>query len=250
MIVISVVRNKSMYEDFFEKNSNYTPDTKFICYDNSTENISIPVRYNTFLNSYDYSREDWFLFIHEDWQLLQKINKKMDKLNKDFIYGVSGCFYNEKDKIKYLYGHIIQSNKDGSKKIKYGLKIPFNRPLIVDTVDCQCFIIHSSLIKRYNLRFDDKLMFDLYSEEFSMNAKENYNIKTKVVPIKCHHYSYGNPTQNYYESIKYLEEKYKNKKHTYATTCSDNLIGKPVKGIKNLDNLQRLKRKLNKIINS
>ena len=111
-------------------------------------------------------------------------------------------------------------------------------------------IVHSSLIKKYNLRFDKNLKFDLYSEDFSINAKENFNIGTKVVPIKCHHYSYGNPTNNFYENLDYLSNKYKNRKNSYATTCSDMLIKETVKGTKNLTIPQRLRRKLNKIRNS
>ena len=249
MITISVVKNFSMYKEFFQDNSCYK-NTKFVFYDNNLENVSIPIRYNDFLKNYDYSVEDWFMFVHEDWKLLQNIEKKLLKLDKSFIYGVCGSFYNRKNKTKYLYGHIIQSQKDGSKKFGYGLYTPFNSIVTVDTVDCQCIIVHSSLIKKYNLKFDENLKFDLYSEDLSMNAKEKFNIETKVVPIKCHHYSYGNPTKDFYESLEYLSKKYENKKNTYATSCSENFIGEFVKRTRNLTIPQRLKRKINKIRNS
>ena len=50
------------------------------------------------------------------------------------------------------------------RRVKTGIK--------VQTFDCQCLIIHSSLINRYKLRFDENLTFDLYVEDFCANANE------------------------------------------------------------------------------
>ncbi len=85
MIVVSVVRDFELYERLVKNNSNYA-DAKFVSFDNSKENLTIPQRYNSFLNAYDYSKPDWFVFCHEDWKLCEQLTFP----SKDAIYGVIG----------------------------------------------------------------------------------------------------------------------------------------------------------------
>ena len=54
---------------------------------------------------------------------------------------------------------------------------------LVDTVDCQCLIVHSDLIKKYHLRFDEHLQFHFYAEEFCIMASEKYNIPSYALSI-------------------------------------------------------------------
>ena len=95
-----------------------------------------------------------------------------------------------------------------------------------DTVDCQCLIVHSSLIQRHKLRFDENLTFDFYVEEFCINASERYDVKLKVIPLKCVHYSGGNITERFYNSVKYVQEKYKTISKCYASTVAHTVIGR------------------------
>jgi hypothetical protein len=52
--VISLVRDFKMYDKLIQTNPN-TKGADFISFDNRPENKPISVRYNEFLNSYDYS---------------------------------------------------------------------------------------------------------------------------------------------------------------------------------------------------
>ncbi len=109
----------------------------------------------------------------------------------------------------------------------------------VGTVDCQCLIVHSSLIEKYNLRFDENLSFDLYTEDFSIYAREHYNIPTKIMQVDCHHYSFGKLTERFANSYKYLQNKYKKTRFAYITTCSLKLIGNGFMGFSPLYELCR-----------
>lgn len=119
MVVISVVRDFDLYEKLVKSNYFYG-NAKFISFDNNNENIGISKRYNSFLESYDFNTEEWFVFVHEDWQLKQNLSKTIKNLDKNFIYGVCGAFYNSKKNSQYLFGQITQSKKMEQKKF-YGV---------------------------------------------------------------------------------------------------------------------------------
>ena len=69
MQVISVVRDFDTYNRLVKGNPFYSARTNFVAFDNRVENQGISKRYNSFLDNYDYSKSDWFLFCHEDWEL-------------------------------------------------------------------------------------------------------------------------------------------------------------------------------------
>ena len=93
---------------------------------------------------------------------------------------------------------------------------------IVDTFDCQCLIVHSTLIGKYSLRFDPSFSFDLYVEDFCINSFEKYGIVSKVLPMKCRHWSHGKLTDRFYSSKSYLGGKYSG---IYTTTAGGAMIG-------------------------
>lgn len=119
-------------------------------------------------------------------------------------------------------GCIRESQKDGSEQIIRGE--PIFSPQEVDTFDCQCLIVHSCLIKEYNLRFDENLTFDLYGEELSIGARENYGIRSCVVPLACQHYSRGRLSQRFTDGIEYLNRKYAGAKRVYANVVSPSML--------------------------
>ena len=210
MQIISVVRDFNMYNQLIKDNPFYPIDTNFICFNNNDENLTIPIRYNSFLESYDYSNEDWFIFCHEDWELKENLEKRLNKLDKNSLYGVIGTSLNWNGHSDYTYGEIENSNKDGSNLIKIG---NYNNELVeVGTFDCQCLIMHSSVVEKYGLRFDKKLTWDLYVEDFCIFARENHNIPSKILQLKCQHYSFGKITERFYKQYTYLQKKYKNAK--------------------------------------
>ena len=210
MIFISVVRDFAMYDRLVRNNPN-NAGAEFVAFDNNVENKTIPVRYNSFLNSYDYSKEAWFVFCHEDFQFLEPVAPKLESLDKGAIYGAFGA----KLRVPGV-GLQIDSNKDGSDMSFRGL--PVSGPTTVDTIDCACLIVHSSLIAKFGLRFDENLTYDLYTEDFGIAAKEEFGIDTKVLPIRTHHYSYGNVVQRFHDQLRYLNDKYADASKVYVTT--------------------------------
>lgn len=225
MQIISVVRDFDMYNRLVKDNPFYPKGAVFTAFDNNKENLTIPIRYNSFLDDYDYSNEDWFVFCHEDWEVKEELEKRLKSLDKNSLYGPIGISFNcQIMSYHRIKGQIKNSHKDGSEKILIGYQVK-NFPE-VGTFDCQCLIVHSSLIKKYKLRFDENLTWDLYVEDFCISARENHAVPSKILQLNCQHYSFGNVTERFYKQHKYLQNKYINSKNTYITVCSDNIIGK------------------------
>ena len=223
MIIISVVRDYEMYNRLVRNNANYPQGTQFINYDNRIENVPIPVRYNTFLEQYDYSNPDWFIFCHEDWELKENIIDKLNKINKNAIYGPIGMGILRIFTAPQFLGSIVHSNKDGTNKENLE-GMPFNDTILCGTLDCMCMIVHSSLIKQYNLRFDATFPFDLYVEDFCINAREKYDIHTKILSVLCQHYSRRSGSDSFYKKLPAIRQKYRHSKHIYASTVHRTVI--------------------------
>src|SRR5574344_2710316 len=85
-------------------------------------------------------------------------------------------------------GRIKQGQNDDNFDVN-GRKLLF--PKDVDCLDCCCMIVHSSLINKYNLLFDENLDWHMYVEDFCYNAQKNYKIKTKAVQFNCYHLGAG-----------------------------------------------------------
>ncbi|MCQ2966099.1 MAG: hypothetical protein MJ250_05105 [Alphaproteobacteria bacterium] len=225
VVMISVVRNFEMYERLVKSNS-FNQKAEFVVFDNNKENIGISARYNSFLENNDYSKDAWFIFCHEDWELKEDISSKLSNLDKNALYGPIGVTFGKFWKLATTKGEITQSDKDGNDISKQGHFVHTNE--VVGTFDCQCLIVHSSLIKKYNLRFDENLLFDLYVEDFCINAREKYDICSKVLQMECQHYSEGNITDRFYKQLKYLRNKYKNVKAIYCTIANASAISRPL----------------------
>ncbi len=223
---ISVVNDYNLYDKYVKNNKyvNMIENVKLIDFDNTITNKYISLRYNEFLNSYDYSKEAWFIFCHSDWELNTDITSLLSGFDKNKIYGPIGCQgdfdITVKGKYSRIYkGECMEISRDGSQQRKTSF-CSFKDPL-VDTLDCQAMLVHSSLINKYNLRFDENLKWDLYIEDFCINSYLKYNIETNVIKIKCCHHSdagFRIPPDSYYEMLEYMKEKYPDK--IFAGTCS------------------------------
>ena len=222
-IIISVVRDWGMYNRCVWHNPNCSFYQK-IYYDNNIENLGIPTRYNDFLDHYDYSKPCWFVFCHEDFQLKQNLNF-LNKLAPDFLYGPIGAKLDlKKDSFGgHVWGQILNSDKNGQHLQRVGFSVP--HPQEVETFDCQCIIVHSSVVKKHHLRFDEQLKFDLYVEDLCIDARENHQLLSKVIPLKCQHYSFGNIQERFWKNLAYLQTKYKKAKARYSTVVCDQTIG-------------------------
>ena len=227
-ILISVVRDEVMYQRIVADNPKLVGYEKRML-DNRKENLGIPTRYNQFLDEYDYTQPAWFVFCHEDMEFLQDLSILCD-VSHDSLYGTIGVTLRRgiRDLTLGLWGREKNSNKDGTGCCWIGR--PVHKPHRVLTFDCQCLIVHSDLVRKHHLRFDEHLTFDLYVEDFCIGASESHGIRSYVIPINCHHYSFGNIQPRFTEQLHYLQEKYKHSRRCYASTVGMYTIGRNVKG--------------------
>lgn len=228
--IICTVNNHEIFEKVVKNNQNLK-NCEIVSYDNTKENVSITKRYNDFIKNHilgEYSGKSgfWCAFIHQDFGFMEDIDLALEKLDKDYIYGATGirilkgAFFGKKHvkkeegfeqevgfkkELKLPLGKILQGNNDFN-FFDYGFAV--KTPQIVDVIDCCCIIIHSDLIKKYNLNFDENLDFHLYAEEICYRAKKDYGIKTKVVQINCFHLGRGNLGEEFQKSAQYLKEKF------------------------------------------
>jgi len=221
---ISVVRDYGTYKKYLADNKflNRCKNIRFVDIDNNNENIAISKRYNQFLNNYDYKNPGWFIFCHDDFELQDDINKILNRLDKNSLYGPIGVKSIKFDNKIYQEGrgfvYEIERNNGYKQKISGEYKEEAQE---VDTLDCQCIIVHSSLIKKYSLRFDETLEWDLYVEDFCINAFKKYSVKSYAVGIHCIHHSgaaFNQLPLTYYKSLDYLNSKYPD--DTFSGSCS------------------------------
>lgn len=187
---------------------------RLVTIDNRAENLPVTARYNSCLDSAE--PDEWMVFCHEDWEVLEPLKPLVESLDPSCIYGPVGVFVEERRRadVIVMRGSVIQSTKNGRKQITINGKDPSGR---VDTFDCQCMIVHSSLVRKHGLRFDPKLGFDMYVEDFCVSAYEKAGIESRAVPIKCHHHSAGSISSSFLGSLEYVRRKWAVSKKRYAT---------------------------------
>ena len=237
VVVVTVVRNRDMYERCIETNP-FLGHCVLKKIDNSVDNLPIPVRYNEFLESYDLSKDSWFVFCHEDFEFKENPISAICPLDKSLIHGPIGAAaktYLGLISICQFRGMIKSSDKSGQHVENFGRIV--TPGILVDTLDCQCMIVHSSLLRKTGIRFDNKLEFDLYIEDFCLQALTRWNIKTAIVPLKCQHWSRSERPARFDEKQKYLTRKYPQR--SYAGTVD--YVGSPSR-------LQRINLLIKKII--
>ena len=143
---ISVVNNYDLYNKCLKNNSfvKYPSNYHLVVYDNTKENVFISKRYNSFINSYNYRNEAWFVFCHCDWQPMEDMNAKLKYLDKGAVYGTIGSIANFINGKVYteLVGMCYERRRDGS---DFRILGNYAKTLeLADTFDCQVIIIHSS----------------------------------------------------------------------------------------------------------
>ena len=211
--VASVVRDVAMYERCVLHNPRLA-GCDLVMLDNRVENLTVTRRYNDFLDSVEDDR--WIVFCHEDWEIKEDLIPVLEKLDKNRLYGPIGVFIEEKKNVDVLVmkGCVEQSPKNGGKTIVIKGKEPDGR---VDTFDCQCLIMHSSLARTHSLKFDENLRFDMYVEDFCVGAYEKAGIESHAIRISCHHHSEGKLSQSFADSVEYVRKKYSVSRKRYAT---------------------------------
>ncbi len=222
IFLISVVNNFSLYDVFFRKNPFVAMQSKIkLCpLDNVEKNLPISICYNKFIREFDYNRDAWCIFCHSDWEILQNIEETINTLDKGCLYGIVGAkseFSGEKGYIKYI-GYCRERQRNGS-NIRT-LDYPNDLNESVETVDCVALFVHSSLLQKYDLQFDENLYWDLYVEDFCIQAKKKYGVLTYPLNISSCHWSdagYRELPSSYYKSLAYMNNKYP--EDIFAGTC-------------------------------
>lgn len=214
-VIISVVRDFSMYDKTIKSNP-ACKGGKLVVFDNRHENEHISTRYNSFLENWNYSQNSWFIFVHEDLEFMEDVQKIVENMDSRYIYGCVGV---TTWRGVCVAGEFYQSLKNGQQKERIGKKII--RPQEVATTDCCCMFVHSSLVSKYSLRFDSNLSFDFYIECFQINAREKYNISTYVYPVAAWHFSEGKKTLRFYRQRGYLRKLFNKSNSAYRTTTCE-----------------------------
>ena len=218
IIFVSVVRDFAKYAKCFLDNANVKCG-RIVVVDNRTDNQPIPIRYNAFLDGYDYSKPAWFVFVHEDFEIREPIIDKLADCDHNSLWGVIGgrrrsfCGIGISDH----YGSIVDADRSHpGRYVRSGKAVRKGFP--VETFDCCALIVHSSLVEKFGLRFDPKLEFDLYVEDFCAMAKVRYGIVSRILPFEATHHSLSVPQKRYYDLLPYLRKKYPH--NCFTGTCS------------------------------
>lgn len=177
-------------------------------FDNSNVNRPVPVCYNEFLSGWDYSRSAWFAFCHEDFELRGNLSDIVQHLDVGSLYGPIGSVRKGLEGLGYqrILGRIVHGSRDDSRLFPIGVDVPTGT--VVDTFDCCCILVHSSLVAQCQLRFDERLEFDLYVEDFCAQAHDIYGVKSRILKMDAIHHSGSVATQRLYRHIPYLGRKY------------------------------------------
>lgn len=211
-LIVSVVRDFSMYCKCISENP-VCDDCEKWFFDNRIDSKHIPVWYNRALSVVDESTSRWLVFCHEDFMPKESIVACLEHADENKLYGVIGGVLLPRKRWLLggvwggeFRGKIVESEKDGSSPLIRGLDVPLGTT--VDTVDCQCLIVHSSLVVKYGLRFDEELSFDLYAEDFCLGSFLKHGIVTAILPLKCQHFSRGRLLPRFFDQKSYLDRKY------------------------------------------
>jgi 2-polyprenyl-3-methyl-5-hydroxy-6-metoxy-1,4-benzoquinol methylase len=83
-------------------------------------------------------------------------------------------------------------------------------------------MVHSQIMRKYGLRFDPNLRFNLYAEDLCLNAKLQHQLPSRVVHMRCCHHSLVvdmSRFPTYSHDFAVVSEKYANR-GIFAGTCS------------------------------
>ncbi len=200
--LVTVFINPDMYNRFFTSQPNVNCH-ELVGIDNRRFNRGLPVVYNKVIDNH-LDKDCWLFFVHEDFEIKCGM-EVVDGLDRNFVYGTFGIDF--ENNVPVAYGKHICSNKDGTRAVEVGKEVPHTAT--VQTLDCQSILIHTTLLAKHpRLRFDETLTFDLYAEDFCINAREWHGIDVKVFPLQFQHYSHGKLTERYYAGLRHLANKY------------------------------------------
>lgn len=221
VVVVSVVRDRVMYERCIAGNQ-HLADVERVALDNREKNEPIPVLYNHFLDGYDYAEPVWFVFCHEDFQMLEPLGTLLAKADAGALWGPVGATttwrWGVNPRLTVL-GGLQESDKTGGNLRTLGNVVSVGT--MADTLDCMCVAVHSSLVQAHHLRFDERFDFDLYAEDFCVTARQVGAI-SRILPLQCRHWSKGELGARYQAAEQTFSEKWPN---VCVTGTSSEILG-------------------------
>lgn len=202
--MVSVVRDWAMYRRCIGNNP-VCGGLQLCPLDNTQENLGIPQHYNRFLDS--LQEDGWVVFCHEDWMPLEDLRPLLENLDRNALYGPVGAVLEHAPHADFIHlsGTVEQCHKDG--RFRKTVRGTWTDGM-ADTFDCQCVIAHSATLREKGLRFDPQLSFDLYAEDFCAAAALS-GVPSRILPVRCRHYSGGRLSMRFYSGLAYLREKYR-----------------------------------------
>ena len=218
--VVTVVNNFELFERCI-KNNEFLSEADVCVFNNSVKNAGISECYNFFMERIKPEDDFWVIFMHQDFIFNENPIEKFQKLDKNCIYGVIGILFpvfflqiKPEFIFRVLRRCMLGQIYEGEGKRRVGHKVASHPE--VNTLDCCCCIIHSSLIKAARLRFDENLKFHMYVEDLCITAKKN-GILSRVIQFDCLHLSRGSYGEDFKESVLYIKKKHKIKR--INSTC-------------------------------
>lgn len=228
VILISACNNPAIYQRYAATSMGVEPQD-FRRYDNTVENLPVPARYNQFISGLTEADEAWLAFVHNDFVFHEDPRPWLADVSRDNLYGVVGA-----DLSSRADGRGGAAAVDGPGENRLECKVrgqvlcspqliasgicgtPVDGMVPVKTVDCCCVIVHSSLVRRLGLRFDESFEWHFYSEELSLRAFRQWGVKTFVLPIRSGHYGLGAMNEAFYDASRRLFSDYS---QAFVSTC-------------------------------
>lgn len=210
--IISVCRNEALAQKYILSNSFLKGEEISLDLIDNREHLSVSRLFNSYIQHFDHTEESWLFFIRDDLELLSFPADILSSLDKNRIYGPFGAkaFFDQYKVGFAKKGRVYR--KDACSNFIDAVMPAYFDPR-VDTLDSMCLIVHSSLLKKYDLHFDENLAFDLYAEDFCLKAQKDFGIPVEVTGITCVHHSsdLGQKEcgERYSKALAYLNEKYK-----------------------------------------
>lgn len=221
---------EDLVEKYIVRNAFLREEKNASCHfvDNRAHNRPISVIYNEFLDETEDAGDAWLILMHSDFEFLSFPSEILGRLDPSKIYGPVGAKIYSDGKKMYTVekGAVYEKTPDNTLFCNFQHEY---RDPAVDTLDCMCLIVHSSLVKKYHLRFDEQTLFDLYAEDFCIHASRNFGIPVETVSFDCaHHSSYAKEqfiSRRYIKQLDYINHKYPDS--VYGGTVTE-IGGKPL----------------------
>lgn len=208
LTVVSVVRDWSCYKRCVCNNP-HLQGARFVAFDNASENLPIPVRYNSFLETIDAST-GWILFAHEDFEVLADPRPLLQRRSTLFPYGLIGT-RTIMDSVILPFGTITDSDRDGGRWHQNRPPFPYATLLgeRTENFDCCGFFVHADVFRLWKIRFDEACEWDLYAEDLCFQFLQKTGHTVGILPLQAHHWSRGNTnTKHFKAALTHLNVKY------------------------------------------